>query len=626
MNSQWKRLALAAMISSSFFAATWFWYKSTENKISSNANEKPLAYVGKVTEDIQRRPASRLLWQNIYNGEPLYNGEAVRTSERGEVRIQFANSDRYLDLEPESLIVIKKSEGEIALDLMEGSLFVNAKGGEADQGGGLVLNSADGKVDLSRASASLSKTKGRGLDLQVLEGQASIQDKNGKSRDFNQGASGALGAQGLQFNQSSLKILAPLPQKPIYLNAEDVKPVAFQWRGFPPKAQVSLWWGSSRREMKEFTKASSPDAQEIQANVPLGKYFWKLVAHDQNNQVIGESPVYRVEILARYAPTVVFPIANAEIPKDPREPYDMTFKWQKGDDVKQITLEIWKDANLKQKIATQSVSEEDTFTFPQMNEGIYYWRMTSYFNQSETPVLGKVQKFSLLPNEALRDAAALRKSVPVQWTHAETQEPQYFVNEPEITLDWKVSKSDREIASAPKSQQISSWKVTLQNEDGSPAIVKTVTAGERKLKTSVAKAGRYIASIEAVNKFGDVLGTVGERKIQVSSLPLIAGPRFTATEGPLKAGNDGRADLQWSQINGAKEYSVTISKDGKELKKLSNRNNTTALRNLMPGEYEVQLNAVDTHGRPSEPGESRKLIVPDSSNIKAPTLKKIKVN
>lgn len=266
MNSQWKRLALAAMISSSFFAATWFWYQSTEVKISNHGNEKPLAYVGKVTDDIQRRPASRLLWQNIYNGEPLFNGEAVRTSERGEVRIQFANSDRYLDLEPESLIVIKKSEGEIALDLMEGSLFVNAQSAGTEAGtGGLILNSADGKVDLTGASASLSKTKGKGLDLQVLEGKASIQDKSGKSRDVNQGGSGALSAAGLQFNQNALKIIAPLPQKPVYLNAEDVKPVSFQWKGFPPQSQVSLWWGSSRRDMKEFAKAADVNAEEISA-------------------------------------------------------------------------------------------------------------------------------------------------------------------------------------------------------------------------------------------------------------------------------------------------------------------------------------------------------------------------
>ncbi len=135
MKKQWKRLLAAALSSSSVFAVTWYWYQSSDQshiiarkrKKKKKKKKKPLAYVGKVVEDIQRRPASRLLWQLVNTGEALYNGEAIRTSERGEVRIQFVDSDRYLDLEPESLIVIKKSEGEIALDLMEGSLFVNAK-------------------------------------------------------------------------------------------------------------------------------------------------------------------------------------------------------------------------------------------------------------------------------------------------------------------------------------------------------------------------------------------------------------------------------------------------------------------------------------------------------------------
>ena len=180
MGKQWKRLLFAAVISSSVFAATFLWYRSSENTNKHASDEKPLAYVGKVFEDIQRRPATRLLWQLVNTGEPLYNGEAIRTSEKGEVRIQFADSDRYLDLEPESLIVIKQSEGEIALDLMEGSLFVNAKaGGADDKSPGLVLNSEGGKVDLSQASASLSKGKGNSLDVQVLEGKASLKSKDG---------------------------------------------------------------------------------------------------------------------------------------------------------------------------------------------------------------------------------------------------------------------------------------------------------------------------------------------------------------------------------------------------------------------------------------------------------------
>lgn len=347
MKKQWKRFLIATFSSSSVFALTWYWYQSTNSTLDSHGNEKPLAYVGKVVDDIQRRPASRLLWQLVNTGEPLYNGEAIRTSERGEVRIQFTDSDRYLDLEPESLIVIKKSEGEIALDLMEGSLFVNAKADESASAPGLVLNSSNGKVDLSHASASLSKGSGNSLDVQVLEGKASLQSKDGKSKELTKGSFGALGARGVEFDRNNLKVLSPSPQKPFAMNVDDPQPVPFKWTGFPANSTVALHMGNTRKDMKE-TLVAPPGQSEISVKMPFGRHFWKLVAKNPEGQVIGESPTYKTEVVARYAPTVVFPTADAEIPAT-TTPFDMSFKWEKGDDTRQMTLDIWSDPELKTK-------------------------------------------------------------------------------------------------------------------------------------------------------------------------------------------------------------------------------------------------------------------------------------
>lgn len=315
MKKQWKRLLIAALTSSSVFAISWYWYHSSAIKFDHDFNEKPLAYVGTVVEDIQRRPSSRLLWQLVNTGEALFDGEAIRTGESGEVRIQFADSDRYLDLEPESLIVIKKSAGEISLDLMEGSLFVNATNAP-DDGASLVLNSAQGKVDLSKASASLSKNEGGAIDVQVLEGRASIQNGGGSARDLG--------------SKTQIKILSPSPQKPIAMNAEALQPVAFQWEGFPPQARVSLWVGPSRKRMKAL-KTVDPAQKTLKAPLAFGRHYWKLVGTSESGELMAETPVYRAEVVARYAPTVVFPLADAQIVKEIL-PAEVEFRWQKGDD------------------------------------------------------------------------------------------------------------------------------------------------------------------------------------------------------------------------------------------------------------------------------------------------------
>ena len=150
---------------------------------------------------------------------------------------------------------------------------------------------------------------------------------------------------------------------------------------------------------------------------------------------------------------------------------------------------------------------------------------------------------------------------------------------------------------------------------------------DTKAEATLEKPGRYIASLEAVDKEGNIIGSSQQRKISVAPLPLLAPPKLIPLEGDLMAQSDGSATLQWEKIDDAKEYMLTISNnDGKELKTLKYKANSTALRNLMPGEYQLTLTAIDQHGRNSEGSTMRKLIVPDKSNLKAPTLKKIKVN
>ncbi|UOF02741.1 FecR domain-containing protein [Bdellovibrio reynosensis] len=601
MKKQWKRLLVAALSSSSVFAVTWYWYQSTGNSNSSYGNEKPLAYVGKVVEDIQRRPASRLLWQLVNTGEPLYNGEAIRTSEKGEVRIQFVDSDRYLDLEPESLIVIKRSQGEIALDLMEGSLFVNAKaGGDSKDAPGLVLNSANGKVDLSQASASLSKGKGNSVDVQVLEGKASIKGSDGKSKDLTSAT-------------TEIKILAPLPQKPIAMDAEAPQPVQFQWSGFPANTQVSLWVGSSRKELKEVAKSDLNQSQ-LSANLPFGRHYWKLVGTTPDGKNVAESTIYKSEVLARYAPTVVFPLSDAEIPAT-ATPFDVTFKWQKGDDTRQTTLEVWKDAALKQKLTSKSFASDEAFTLPALDAGTYYYRMGAYFTDSDKPILGKVQKFTVKPAEQVKVQAEI---IPVQvnFTMPEAQYSQYFVQNPKVGLSWKTDKNEH----------VNSYRVKLLEENADPSSATSLEVKDLNVQAPVTKPGRYIASVEALNKDGQVLGTTTSQPLTLAVLPLLKSPQLLPAEGNLQAASDGKTQLEWNPVEGAKEYWLVIRKQGKELKRSKYTNTTTSLKNLLPGEYDLELTAMDTHGRSSEVGPIRKLLVPDKSGLKAPTLKKIKVN
>lgn len=615
MRSQWKRLALAAGLSLSCAGGTLLWYYGTEKKFAGSG-EAPLAQVSHVGDEVLRRPPTRLLWQAVNTGDNLYNGETLRTSNRGELRIQFEDG-RYIDLEPDSLIVLQKSKGEISLDLMEGSLFVNAKAGDgaADTTAapGLVLNSKNGKVDLTGASASLSKGSGGRLDVQVLEGKATIQGADGKEKELSSGKSSSIGANGIQFDHSNVTVLSPAPNKPYFMNPDDEKPVRFRWRGYPPAWTVSVMAGPTRKDLREIASTAKPGDTEVATTLPLGKHWWRFVAKDPaTGKVMAESPVSRVDLQARYAPTVVFPLADAEIPVE-RGPYNMTFKWGKPEDSARVQLEVADNPSMKSPLLNRAFSGEDQTSLPGLKDGTYYWRMSAYYDGAEKPLVGKVQKFTL------QKIAAIKKDpVQIVWTVPENKLVQNFVSTPQLEFSWEAKN---------RAEDIAGYRLSVVDENTPGAEPFRMNAREPKARAAVPAAGRYIASVEALDKDGAVIGRSDAVKLAATELPLLAPPNLLPAEGVLHSGADGRTELKWENVQGAKEYMLTVlNKDGKQLARKKYDGNSANLKNLMPGEYTVTVEAVDDHGRASPQGPKRTLVVPDNSGLKAPTLKKIKVN
>lgn len=618
MRSQLGRLFWAALLSGCGFLTTFYWYKSTEKSMASSG-AIPLAQVGKVGDEVLRRSATRLLWRSVNTGDTLYNGESLRTSEKGEVRIQF-DDGRFIDLESDSLIVLQKSKGEIALDLLEGSVFVNAKATETpgksgpQKAAGLVLNSAQGKVDLTGASASLAKGKGNQVDVQVLEGKAKIESRDGQTRDILKGSTGALGDRGLSSTQQNLQIISPTLDKPVFIDALNQSKVAFQWSGFPANLKVSLWAGYRRKDMSERgTTDSAPD--RLSAPFSLGKHYWKLVAKDpKTDQVVAESPIYKMEVFGRIAPSVIFPTADAKIQLNQTTTYDMTFQWQKGDETKQITLEVASDPNMKNRLAVKNFETQDQFLLPQLKEGEYFWRLSAYYEGSDRPIFGKIQKFTIQQQAKIIP----KEAAQIAWVTPESATIQYFVKEPLLQLQWAAQSREEEIVQ---------WRFKVQDVAGSQESAKQFDSKEPKQRIVLPQAGRYRVAVDALGKDGEVIGKSSERIVSIQVTPLLKSPQILPLNVELRAREDGRSEVKWESISGAKEYVLVVkSSEGKELMRKKYANTGTSLKNLMPGKYLVQVLSVDEYGRNSEELTARTLLVPEFSNVRAPTNFKVKVN
>lgn len=609
-----ERMILAALLSFTVYGATWYWYRITAVQVDSNANAKPVAYVGSVREDVQRRPVELLVWQLLNDGEPLYPGEVIRTNANSEVRIQFAESSRFIDLEPDTEIVLSQSSDEVSLELTKGNLFV-AQGDKDDGGKTLTLNSGNGKVDLSSATASLSKSDGANLNVQVLKGKAKI-EANGQSKELDSGKSGGVNANGSVFDQAAIQILSPSLDKVSYVNPDNITPTPFSWTGLPDKALVQLMVGPNRKNLKMVGTTSAASPTSISHTVKPGKYFWKLVAKNPTDQTnLGESPTYRLEVASRFAPTPHTPESDAYI-QLAKPDQAVIFSWFKPEDTLSVYLEVAKKPDFKEKVISKNITEKNDQS-EILPAGEYYWRLSGTYEGLQKPVVGKPSKFVVSNKPKVE-----KPPVIIGWLTPDANNTVHYIEKPSVAISWK----------AEQEEQVKRWKVRIAEQEvgtRGPAAdtMKTFESKDMNQKISLEKGGKYWTVIEAYDDTGHLLAKSEPKIIDVVLQPLLSAPEFQPSTGDLKADNQGKISLTWNKVEGAKEYAVSfLDKDGKKLREARFQTNSTSLVNLLPGRYQVEITAVDQNGRVGQRAPARALVVPETSGLQAPKLKKIKVN
>ena len=606
-----KRLIFAAGLSMTFFLGTYIWYHATDSANQSHGDQKPVAYIDRTKDEIQRRPTTRILWQLINTGEPIFSGEAIRTSSLGEVRIQFADSSRFLDVESDSLIIIRQNQGkEISLDLMDGSLMVHQGTGVNENPAddhSLSLNSGGTKMDLSKATASFSKNSNGNLDLQVLSGNIKV-DSNGKKSEISSGKSGALGAQGISFRPDSLEILAPALDQAVSLNPEAPEAVQFRWKGFPAQSSVALKLGSSRKNLKVKVETA-----EGSASLPLfaGTYFWQLAATNPRTQsAVGESPVYRVEVVNRFPPVALAPTLDARLLNSEK---GTEFYWTRPEKAESVRLEISKDPNFKVLLSSRLFETEDHH-LQKLPDGDYFFRLGAQFPGSKKAIQSKTQKFRLGKD-------VVEKLAEIKWNSKALSEKQFYSDRPSARLEWSAPERKAE----NKNKLHFKVKLAKTEEELSVSPVLTETS-ETKSQTWLDQPGTYLAMIEALNEKNQLIAVSSIQKIEIAPIPLLQAPQIFPAEGDLQASPQGRLDLKWNSVEGATTYEVSLfDLQGKTLRTARFNKNSTTLVNLLPGEMKVLVSSVDSRGRMGEKPQARLLRVPASSGLGVPKLKKVKV-
>ena len=119
MRSQLTRILIAIIFSGLIWFSTEAWY-STQKKVHNRSNKQTdaIARLKSHTNEVQRKPVARVIWQDLSSNELLYSGESIRTSNNGYAKIAFNDDNTVVELEPQSMIILERASDGLSLNYL----------------------------------------------------------------------------------------------------------------------------------------------------------------------------------------------------------------------------------------------------------------------------------------------------------------------------------------------------------------------------------------------------------------------------------------------------------------------------------------------------------------------------
>lgn len=403
VESAYRSLLIPAVLSAISFATTFYVFDRLEKSSTFHADESDEAgFLRYSRNDIERRSKSRLLWQAVESGAKIYYGDAVRTAPRAEGNVQLVQGDTVITLEPNSLIVLERAQGQLQLNLLSGSLLVDARGdGKSGKGGGKgpVIKAGKTTVEIGKGTQlSMSKSQGAEANIAVVKGQAAVQ-AGGKAFKVDAGQTGIMAGDGMR-TEANIEVLAPAANAVVLLNHLKDRRLAFTFKPLKADLRVSLEMGPSRSELIATGASTSGAAGALAAQVPSDVFYWRLVAKDVAGRTLSTSVPMRAEGMFVAAPELFSPDAAAMLATKPGLE-QLTFSWAKIPQAERLRLQVSTHASFSQPIINRDFTDSSEFTTVMPAEGAYFWRVIAHFPGVKIPVTSATRRFQIRATIAL---------------------------------------------------------------------------------------------------------------------------------------------------------------------------------------------------------------------------------
>ncbi len=421
LSKNFKRLSFALAASLTSMAVTFAWnhaqLKQSELRAFKNPQE-PLAKLVNLTHEVQRKPVDRIIWQSVQADEDLYAGETLRTNEGTHASIVFLRSQTVVDLEPNSLIVLEEVSGKVALNFIEGNLFVRAKSTTIPDEA-LTLKSGAHQISLHQTELSLGKQQNRNLNVDILSGSADI-ESSGKVISVKEGNSGVIMNDRLQTIHHSIHILSPKKGSDLYVDPKQRELLSIQFQPLGSDYTVFFEKGESRSRLNEVRGAvSHGESGRISLPLAPGIVYWRLIATSNQGRPRLTSQIQKTKILPLSPVSLLSPSQGQTISLESNES-GVQFRWTNPGLLERLHLVVSTDPQLKKPLWAKEVSGDQENLL--LQPGTYYWGVSGNLKKLDRTLQSGPQWFIVASSKKIPTPIPLSPQPKQLITQLESQD------------------------------------------------------------------------------------------------------------------------------------------------------------------------------------------------------------
>lgn len=580
------------LLMTAFFS---FMLYSSYSKKKDTSSKEQIGTLSFKKESTLRKYSGQVIWDDIDQSMPVYNGDAIRTERMSEAIIKLADGS-HISLEQESMIILTMGTESIDIGFNYGSMSTKR---DTQQGRykNLKINTDKMTLNIEKSNLQLKGKKDGELNVAVREGSADIVSKEKKVIKISKLEEAVIpgGSAEVRISPVLFSLIEPDNNKYI-TGASATIHVQFRWekKGDVKSAIFELSEGPS------FTgDITSKEAGNTNLTLDLqpGTYYWRLRDGKTGKAKTVYSETFKFTVIKEDPVRLLYPERGQRFSFYSTPPA-INMQWEKSHVASSYRVLISKNPSFTKPSISRDIVENAITEFG-MDEGVWHWKVLikTPFRDSYSDI-GSARSFTIVKQKTLPPPIPISPEDNKK-IHKE------LINKNKLDFSWKASP---DIA---RSEFLLSDDKNFKN-----IILRTTTGGNYiSLNTPIQPGSYYWKVISSTkNKDVELPSDVRHFLIMKEDTITLTNPKdnfkfekpFSIDKLPMKF----EWESNYTEVRYIFELSPTQDFSEPKLKK-ELRTTSFSIDNLEHGTYYWRVIAIDQYGNEILKSQSHQLgIIP----------------